>query len=229
MRVFKNKDSWIIDDYLDTSLVQEIKTIIQDNLSSLYKNKEGYSTTGKNAEQYWLINQKNKNNFHVNDSRFYDFEREYKNQILNRIKAADLFDEKTKEDIDLNQHNAWSMIGEENSYHTMHCHNEGSFDGISTLVYLEVPGTNIEDEPENNLFLATYVGPKNSYYYENTPTLDINPEVGKLLIFPDWLPHGTYPQTKGIRQTFNIDYRIVPANNKEVPMDNLYGAQSNAR
>jgi len=227
MRVFKNKDSWIIDGYLDSSLVQEIKTIIQDNLSSLYKNKEGYSTTGKNAEQYWLIHQKN--NFFVNDSRFYDFEREYKNQILNRIKAADLFDEKTKEDIDLNQHNAWSMIGEENSYHTMHCHNEGSFDGISTLVYLEVPGTNIEDEPENNLFLATYVGPKNSYYYENTPTLDINPEVGKLLIFPDWLPHGTYPQTKGIRQTFNIDYRIVPANNKEVPMDNLYGAQSNAR
>ena len=136
-------------------------------------------------------------------------------EILNRIKAADLFDEKTKEDIDLNQHNAWSMIGEENSYHTMHCHNEGSFDGISTLVYLEVPGTNIEDEPENNLFLATYVGPKNSYYYENTPTLDINPEVGKLLIFPDWLPHGTYPQTKGIRQTFNIDYRIVRANKKD--------------
>ena len=215
MRVYKNKDSWIIDDYLDTSLVQEIRTIIQDNLSSLYKDKEGYSTTGKNAEQYWLINQKNENNFHVNDSRFYDFEREYKNQILNRIKVSDLFDEKKKEDIDLNLQGSWSVIGEENSYHTIHCHNEGNFDGIATFVYLEVPETNREDESENNLFLATYVGPKNPYYYENAPILDINPEVGKLLIFPDWLPHGTYPQTKGIRQTFNIDYRIVRANKKD--------------
>jgi len=213
MRVFQNKDSWVIEDYFDCSLVEEIKTIIQDNLNTLYKNKEGYSTTGKNSEQYWLIHQKD--NFFVNDSRFYEFEKEYKKQILNRIKAADLFDEKKKEDIDLNHINAWSVIGEENSYHTMHCHNEGNFDGISTLVYLEVPETNVEDEPENDLFLATHVGPKNPYYYENTPTLDINPEVGKLLIFPDWVLHGTYPQTKGIRQTFNIDYRIVPANKKD--------------
>jgi len=213
MRVFENKNSWIIDDYLDNSLIKEIKTVIQDNLNNLYKNKEGYSTTGKNAEQYWLTHQKD--DFFVNDSRFYEFESEYKNQILNRIKAADLFDEKKKENINLKHINAWSVIGEENSYHTVHCHNEGNFDGISTLVYLEVPETNIEDEPENNIFLITHVGSKNPYYYENTPILDINPEVGKLLIFPDWVLHGTYPQTKGIRQTFNIDYRIVPANKKD--------------
>lgn len=212
MRLFVNKSCWVINDYLDSSLVEVIKIIIQENLNNLSKNKEGYSTKGKNAEQYWLINQKD--NFFVNDPRFYEFEKEYKNQISNRIKAADLFDEKRREDINLNCINSWSVIGEENSYHTMHCHNEGIFDGISTLVYLEVPETNIEDEPENNIFLATHVGPKNPYYYENTPTLSINPEVGKLLIFPDWVLHGTYPQTKGIRQTFNIDYRIVPANKK---------------
>lgn len=206
MRFYQNKDFWIIEDYLDVNLVEKIKLIIQDNLNNLYKNKEGYSTTGKNSEQYWLIRQED--NLYVNDSRFYDFKKEYKNQVLNRIKAADLFDEKKKEDIDLNNNNAWSVIGEENSYHTIHCHNEGSFDGISTLVYLEVPETNVEDEPENNLFLATHVGPKNPYYYENAPYLNINPEVGKLLIFPDWVLHGTYPQTKGIRQTFNIGYKM---------------------
>ena len=220
MRVFENKSSWIIDDYLDSNLVKEIKTIIQDNLNNLYKNKEGYSTTGKNSEQYWLIDQKN--DFFVKDSKFYEFEKEYKNQILNRIKVANLFDGEKGEDIDLNNMNAWSVIGEENSYHTVHYHNKGIFDGISTLVYLEVPETNIEDEPENNIFLVTHVGPKNPYYYENTPILDINPEVGKLLIFPNWLLHGTYPQTKGIRQTFNIDYKIVPANKKDKSKNFLY-------
>ena len=220
MRVFENKNCWVIDDYLDSSLVEEIKTVIQDNLNNLYKNKEGYSTTGKNAEQYWLIHQKD--NFFVNDSRFYDFEKEYKNQILNRIKAADLFDKEKEKYIDLKYINAWSVIGEENSYHTMHCHNEGSFDGISTLVYLEVPETNVEDEPENNIFLATHMRAKNPYYYENASSLSINPEVGKVLIFPDWVLHGTYPQTKGIRQTFNIDYKIVLTDKKDKPKNFLY-------
>lgn len=219
MKVFENKDCWIIDDYLDSSFIEEIKTIIQDNLNILYKNKKGYSTTGKNSEQYWLIHQKD--NFFVNDSRFYEFEKEYKKQILNRIQAADLFDEKKKEDIDLNYTNSWSVIGEENSYHTIHSHG-GHFYGISTLVYLEVPETNIEDEPENNIFLVTHVGAKNPYYYENTPTLNINPEVGKLLIFPDWVLHGTYPQTKGVRQTFNIEYKLSTVNKKYKSKNFLY-------
>jgi hypothetical protein len=207
MKVFQDKECWFIEDYLDDSIIEEIRTIIQENLNNLYKNKEGYSTTGKNAEQYWLIHQKD--DFFVQDSRFYDFEKKYKNQILNRIKAADLFDERNKEDIDLKHINAWSVIGEENSYHTIHCHNEGIFDGISTLVYLEVPETNVKDEPENDIFLVTRVGSGNPFYYKIPPYSSINPEVGKLLIFPDWVLHGTYPQTKGIRQTFNIDYRLI--------------------
>ena len=105
----------------------------------------------------------------------------------------------------MNPSNAWSVIGEENSYHTIHSHNEGIFDGISTLVYLEVPETNVKDEAENDIFLVTRVGSGNPFYYKIPPYSSINPEVGKLLIFPDWVLHGTYPQTKGIRQTFNID------------------------
>ena len=213
MRVFENKSSWIIEDYLDSHLVVEIKTIIQENLNNFHRNKEGYSTIGKNAEQYWLVQQKD--GFFTNDSRFYEFEKKYKNQIWNRICAANLFDKKKEEYIDLNHMNVWSVIGEENSYHTMHCHNRGGLDGISTLVYLEVPETNVEDEPENNIFLATHVGAENPYYYENDRVLEINPEVGKLLIFPHWVPHGTYPQTKGIRQTFNIDYKITTSNKKD--------------
>lgn len=211
MRVYENKNCWIVEDYLDLNLFQEIKLIIQENLDNLYKDKKGYSTTGKNAEQYWLINKEK--DFFTDNSRFYEFEKEYKKQILNRIKELDLFDEERKENIDLKNNNAWSVIGEENSYHTFHDHGRG-YDGISTLVYLEVPETNKEDEPENNIFLTTHVGPKSPWYYEKPPIVSINPEVAKLLIFPDWIPHGTYPQTKGIRQTFNCNYRIVKKEEK---------------
>ena len=212
MKVYENKNAWIIEDYLDVNLVEEIRTIIKDNLNNLYKNKEGYSTTGKNSEQYWLIHQGN--NFFIGDLRFYHFEKEYKNQILNRIKAADLFD-KNKKDIYSKYINAWSVIGEENSYHTMHCHNGGIFDVISTLVYLEVPETNVKNESDNNIFLVTDLGPRNPFYNEEYPYISINPEVGKLLIFPGWVLHGTYPQTKGIRQTFNLDYGLrLKENNK---------------
>ena len=29
------------------------------------------------------------------------------------------------------------------------------------------------------------------------------------LIFSNWIPHGTYPQTKGIRQTFNANFYMI--------------------
>lgn len=207
MRVYQNNDSWVIESFLDDDLIEEIKIVIQDNLDNLPKHKEGYSTQGKNAEQYWIINRQN--NFFIEDSKFFKFEERFRNKILNTIKASTLFDEEKQEKIKLNYVNAWTVIGEENSYHTMHCHNEGTFEGISTLVYLEVPETNKDDDPENNLFLATNIAPKNPYYHKNSSSLNINPEVGKLLIFPDWILHGTYPQTKGIRQSFNIDYTLA--------------------
>tara|TARA_B100000085_G_scaffold276027_1_gene294623 strand:- start:80 stop:739 length:660 start_codon:yes stop_codon:yes gene_type:complete len=206
MKVFQNKNSWIIEDYLDNDFLEEIKNIIEVNLNNLYKNKEGYSTTGKNAEQYWIVDQET--NFSVSDSRFYKIEEEYKNQVCNRIIAADLLEKRLEEHINLMTCSAWTVIGEENSYHTMHDHGR-VYDGISTLVYLEVPETNVEDEPENDIFFSTHVGPRNQYYYENASVININPEVGKLLIFPNWVPHGTYPQTKGIRQSFNVDYKLV--------------------
>lgn len=206
MRVYQNNDSWVIESFLDDDLIEEIKIIIQDNLDNLLNYKEGYSTEGKNAEQYWIIDHQRK--FFIEDSRFFKFEKRYRNKILNTIKESTLFDEEKREKIRLKGLNAWTVIGEENSYHTIHCHNEAGFQGISTLVYLEVPETNVKDDPENNIFLATSVAPRNPYYYKNVSSLTINPEVGKLLIFPDWILHGTYPQTKGIRQSFNIDYAL---------------------
>ena len=132
----------------------------------------------------------------------------YKDNILNRLKKSNLLNEKIK-NLNVINRNIWSVLGEENSFHTTHCHNDGIFDGISTILYLNVPKSNVENSCENNLFLIMDSGPGDTYYHSNPNIININPEVGKLLIFPSWIIHGTYPQSKGIRQTFNVDYQFA--------------------
>ena len=100
------------------------------------------------------------------------------------------------------------MIGEEGSYHTIHNHAGGRMDGISVVLYLNVPESKHNDD-SNSIFLVLHTDPSSNFITQGCPSLyHIKPEVGKVLIFPHHIPHGTYPQTKGIRQTFNIDYDI---------------------
>lgn len=206
MKLFCNRDAWVIEHYLDEDLVNEIKAFIQDNLDQLIEDTKGYSTTGEESRQYWLIN--NKRNMFYQHPKFYEIMHKFTHKILNRIKKAGLFVKEKEDHINLSPLSAWSVIGEEGSYHLCHDHG-GDIYGISSLLYLEVPENNKENEHENNLYLITHVGPRSRLVYENSYSLEINPEVGKLLIFPNWIPHGTYPQTKGIRQTFNVNFHMI--------------------
>jgi len=206
MLFYENGKNWIIEDQLNPALVSEISNILEKNHNQLFKDKKGYSTTGKNAEQYWLINTRRK--LQINDNKFYEFVEEYQNQILSRVKRSGLLNKKSEDSISLEYKDSWTVISEEHSYHTIHHHNGHNY-GVSTVLYINVPDTNIEDEPDNNIFFAMNCDQKLEFYVNQLPYITINPEVGKLLIFPDWIPHGTYPQTKGIRQTFNIDFEYV--------------------
>jgi hypothetical protein len=206
MKIYENGRNWVIEDQLDEELVKKINNLIDENLSSLLKLKDGYSTKGENANQYWLIKH---DRFYFKNKTFEDIKIEYKSQILNRLKKSNILDEKIQENISLENKNCWSVIGEENSYHTPHHHNNGYFNGISTLTYLKVPQTNVEDESENKLFLLMNADANNKFYYNKPSYIMINPMFGKLIIFPDWIVHGTCPQSKGVRQTFNIDYHFI--------------------
>lgn len=73
MRVYENNESWVIEDTLDLELLNEIELIIEKNLDHLYSNKSGYSTKGKNSNQYWLVD--SKSGYKIKDSKFYDFEK----------------------------------------------------------------------------------------------------------------------------------------------------------
>ena len=54
MNIIEYGSNWIIQDKLDDKLINEIKDFFDSHIDFLYKDKEGYSTTGNNSEQYWL-------------------------------------------------------------------------------------------------------------------------------------------------------------------------------
>ena len=111
-----------------------------------------------------------------------------------------------KDDVQLYQSTAWTVIGEEGSYHRIHQHSAGVMDGISVVSYLNVPDS---EDNSNSIFLVFHADPSSYFISQGCPSYHhIKPEVGKVLIFPWNIPHGTYPQTKGIRQTFNVDYKF---------------------
>lgn len=85
---------------------------------------------------------------------------------------------------------AWSCIGSENCYFELHRHNQYSNNKIATIIYLDVPKGNGGE----------------FYYIKNNETFKIKPEIGTVLMFPNYLLHGSYPQSAGIRQTLNMDF-----------------------
>lgn len=204
MKLYINNNNWLIEDQLDEFLVEDLKNIVNKNLDNFLQIKEGYSTTGKNSEQYWI--EKVTPYFYFDNLELQEIKKCYKNEVLKKLKESKLLHENVCDNLSLENKSCWTVLGEENSFHTAHCHNGGNYNGISTILYLNVPETNVENEPNNNVFLVMDSSPNNMWYNYNFQVISINPEIGKLLIFPEWIVHGTYPQTKGVRQTFNMDY-----------------------
>jgi len=205
MLIYKNNDNWLVEDQLNFKLVEKIDKLIEKNLNNLLKQKDGYSTKGENVEQYWF---KLGEDFYFKNHEFETIINEYKSEIISRLKKLDKIDRDLKKKLDLEVTSYWTVIGEENSYHTLHNHNAYHSAGITTVLYLKVPQTNIKNQSENNLFAVLNSNIVNECYEKAPRIVQINPEVGKLLIFPSWILHGTYPQSKGTRQTFNLDFMM---------------------
>ena len=208
MNIIEYGNNWFIEDQLDNELLNDIKNFFDKNLEFLYADKEGYSTMG-DAEQYWIKKRGNKF-FHYKNEEYEDIEKKFKKQIYGRLKAASFLNNDTQ----LSQSTAWTIIGEEGSYHAIHTHNVSRMSGVSVVLYLNVPDIkhlNISDSNHNpnSLYLVLHTDPSSDFINVACPGIHlIDPEVGKVLIFPFHIPHGTCPQTKGIRQTFNIDYEF---------------------
>jgi hypothetical protein len=201
MKIIETGTSWVIEDKLNSELLNEIKKFLNNHLEFLYKDKENYSTTGDNAEQYW-IEKKGDSPFLYKNLEYSAIEKKFRKEIHGRLKAASLLRD---EEIELEKTGAWTVIGEEGSYHTVHNHSDGILNGVVVVLYLNMPEK--VEAKANSIFLILHTNPSNPYI--SNPVSGVHhicPEVGNLLIFPNHILHGTYPQTKGIRQTFNVDY-----------------------
>lgn len=101
--------------------------------------------------------------------------------------------------------NSWMALNEPNSYAVIHSH--GDVD-ISGVYYFKTNGQ------DGNIFFETPTKTmKNSYCFRTYhKALEVEPKVGKLLLFPGWLEHGVATnQTNDDRVSisFNIKFKTT--------------------
>lgn len=178
---------WLIIDKLNIGTIDlEINKIIKNNNFKIMEDK---SSHGKNSKQYNLTNHLKKNIV--------------TNLVAKKIK--ELLLSKFKSNFNLNLISAWSVKGQEHGYHTLHKHDylEKKLH-IASVVYLSTPKMPKEEitRETNNFYCLLNNGGNLSYY-------TYRPVDGDIMVFPVWLWHGAYPQSKGLRQTLNIDFEAV--------------------
>ena len=170
------KTNWIVNKEIDIRNFDSIinNTLIEE-VDLLKKSTRGFS-----AKQYDLYNHKDKFKVVIDD-------------IKRELRKID-------NSVNYNLVSAWTVIGEENSYHTVHRHNEANVNHIATVLYLKVPKSNTHQTG-------------NFYYFlnenDNVSYGLVAPKKGTFIVMPINLLHGSYPQAKGIRQTLNMDFEIV--------------------
>jgi hypothetical protein len=130
-------------------------------------------------------------------------------ELTNIDELSKLFLEAMKGVIETNNlkpTSCWSVSGEEGSYHRIHRHMP--FNGedvektnrISTVLYLDIPSkTNVADG--DFYFVVKENNEIKSY--------SIEPKVGDFIVMSANVFHGTYPQSKGLRITLNMDFIYV--------------------
>ena len=178
-------NDWILHTKIEKNSIKRIKNEI-DNLSENCISLDERSTRGLNSTQYILTHKKDK--LKISQSL-----------IIKKVKEC------IEENVELNIENAWTVLGQENSYHLVHKHHNKKKQ-ISVVVYLSIP-------KKNNLHQsgAFYCFLKKN---EQINYLAIQPELGSIFIFPSNVLHGAYPQSKGLRQTLNFDFSFNIINNK---------------
>lgn len=103
--------------------------------------------------------------------------------------------------------NMWANISKPAHRHMLHIHPNCYLSGILYIQTPEQCGSTVFYDPRSNarMFEPDFLA-ENLY---NTGTAIIKPEVGKMLIFPSWLPHGVEagfcePDEERISIAFNV-------------------------
>lgn len=94
--------------------------------------------------------------------------------------------------------NGWTIYGGEDGFHTVHRHNKETIGHVAAVLYL-TESRNTEHKPGKFFIFA------GNRISEQTT------KEGDIIMFPNHLYHGTYPQGPGLRQTLNLEFRLIYA------------------
>jgi tetratricopeptide (TPR) repeat protein len=95
---------------------------------------------------------------------------------------------------------SWSVRLRDGGYHTNHVHPHG---WISSALYIALPELR-EHEPAESGWLVLGEPPPN-LGVELAPHAKVEPQPGRLVLFPSWMWHGTRPFAEGERMTVAFD------------------------
>jgi hypothetical protein len=171
---------FLIEESINLQHIKKLKKFIK---KSFYKDNEINiklkSTRGLKSKQYKLLQTED-------NKEVFDIVKKETVRCLKKHRSKNL---------DIKPVSSWIVCGQEHGYHELHRHNNNPLsDSIATVTYLDVPKSK-----DKGTFYCIVEG--NAY--------GITPKVGKLLILPVNVFHGTYPQGKGLRTTLNIDFEII--------------------
>jgi len=205
VKLYEHGTNWLIEAQLPEDLLNELDNEVNGHLNDFLSDKENYTCKGDSVLQYWL--QKQGTNYIQNDS-LVSAVSDYGKFMSEICSKVGVFDPSFLSH--LRPYGIWTVRGDEGSFHKMHQHNaKGSVLGLATVSYLNVPSTNDDDQPNNNVYFVMNSS-ENTVFSTNIPNVvEVSPRRGQMFIFPNWLLHGTYPQSAGLRQTFNVDYLAI--------------------
>ena len=124
--------------------------------------------------------------------------------IKNYLKASEI--EKIKE---IKIINLWVVKQLKNEYNPIHYHN-GQLSGVG---YLKIPKNMNQNKTIKNKKVRTngtidFINGQRSFLSKSI--YNLNPKVGDLMIFPNYLMHSTYPfNVEGERRSFSFNAKII--------------------
>ena len=205
-KIFRQGLNWIIVDYIaDVSSAKKMLEDVYDDDWSDYT-----SAKGKNSRQNYVINPKwmPKEDF-VEPKDWSSIKERFETIVQREVVYHGMMPANWTK---LHACSAWTVSGEEGSFHTIHEHGPMN---ICSVTYLQVPKNQIP--PYGQIFFVLDASPYNPLSTPSSRILHLTPQEGMIVIFPSWILHGVYPQGQGTRQTLNIDFNGDPNYRFDIP------------
>lgn len=195
MRIITQGLNWLIMDHIkDLDPIKKMLSTVTDEDWAAYT-----SAKGSNSKQHYITNPEWMPSVaHKSPDGWEEIKEWYEHTVGGIIIHHGLMPNKWSK---LELYRAWTVKGEEGSYHTLHDHGPNS---LCSITYLETPKD--QDDRQGQVYFVMQSDPYNQLAPVKHKVVHINPHPGMIIIFPSWLLHGVYPQGPGLRQTLSIDF-----------------------